>query len=789
MFKHYLKITWRNLVKDRRFTLVNLLGLSTGLACTLLIYGWVTDELQMDTFYHNSARLFEVMENRVQADRIWTSHSASGPEADALAKEMPEVQYAVATIPSTNTLFTVGEKDLRADGRLAGSDFFKVFSYGLLYGTANQVLADKSSIVLSDVLAKKLFGTTDNLAGRTIQINRTQTYKISGIFQAPGVHSSEQFDYVLPILTNPDFVRNLTNWDNTFCSLYVLLKPSASPTAFNKKLAGFVKQHSNGQITYRTPFIQRYADIYLHGRYEGGVTVGGRIEYVRLFSLIAAFILLIACINFMNLSTAKAAGRAKEVGIKKVVGAGRGSLIFQYLGESLGMAIVSVFLSVIWVAIALPAFNSITGKQLSPDHLTIGIMGTVAAITLVTGLIAGSYPALYLSSFQPVQVLKGRLKTALVEVLIRKGLVVFQFTLSIVLIVAVAVIYRQIEFIQSKPIGYDRDHVLSINLEGRLADSLRVQTTFLAEARRIPGVLAASATSHSFTGHDGGTSDVGWPGKDPNDRTEFEVIAGEMDMTRTLGMTIKEGRAFSRDYPSDTSGVIFNEAAIKFMGLKDPIGKPLTFWGQKVTIVGVVNDFHFQSLHEKVKPAIITLKPDLDYRMVIKLSADKEQAAIAGLQRLYAQFNPGWAFGYTFMDEAYQNIYIAEKRVSILSRYFAGLAILISCLGLFGLAAFTAQRRNKEIGIRKVLGASVSGVVALLSGDFLKLVGLAILIAFPLAWWVSNQWLKGFAYHIHIDAGIFILAAAFIIGLAFLTISFQSVKAALMNPVRSLRSE
>src|SRR6201991_361102 len=381
MFKHYLKITWRNLVKDRRFTLVNLLGLSTGLACTLLIYGWVTDELQMDTFYHNSARLFEVMENRVQADRIWTSHSASGPEADALAKEMPEVQYAVATIPSTNTLFTVGEKDLRAEGRLAGSDFFKVFSYGLLYGTADQVLADKSSIVLSDVLAKKLFGTTDNLAGRTIQINRTQTYKISGIFQAPGVHSSEQFDYVLPILTNPDFVRNLTNWDNTFCSLYVLLKPSASPTAFNKKLAGFVRQHSNGQITYRTPFIQRYADIYLHGRYEGGVTVGGRIEYVRLFSLIAAFILLIACINFMNLSTAKAAGRAKEVGIKKVVGAGRGSLIFQYLGESMSMAIASAFLSVIWVAIALPAFNSITGKQLSLDHLTIGFMGTVAAIT------------------------------------------------------------------------------------------------------------------------------------------------------------------------------------------------------------------------------------------------------------------------------------------------------------------------------------------------------------------------------------------------------------------------
>jgi putative ABC transport system permease protein len=302
-------------------------------------------------------------------------------------------------------------------------------------------------------------------------------------------------------------------------------------------------------------------------------------------------------------------------------------------------------------------------------------------------------------------------------------------------------------------------------------------------------VLGASATSHSLTGHNGGTWGVVWPGKDANDRTEFEVIAGEMDMTRTLGMTIKEGRAFSRDYPSDTSGVLFNEAAIQFMGLKHPIGQQVVVWDQKMNIVGVVRDFHFQSLYEKVKPAMILLRPVNAYRMLIKLEAGKERPAIAGLKRLYQQFNPGWAFGYSFLDEAYENIYLSEKRVSILSRYFAGLAILISCLGLFGLAAFTAQRRNKEIGIRKVLGASVGGVVALLSGDFLKLVGLAIVIAFPLAWWVSNQWLKGFAYHIHINAGIFIGAAAFIIGLAFLTISFQSVKAALANPVKSMRSE
>ena len=789
MFKHYLRITWRNLVKDRRFTLLNLLGLSTGLACTLLIYLWVNDELKIDKFYQHDDRLFQVMENRVQADRIWTASSASAPEADALVKEMPEVQYAVATLPISNNLLTVGEKNLRADGRFAGNDFFHVFSYRLIHGNADQVLTDKNSIVLSDVFARKVFGPTDDIVGRSIAFNRNQSYTITGIYEAPGAQSSEQFDFVMPILNNPDWQRNLTSWGNTFCLLYVMLKPAANTGVLNNKLAGYIKQHTNGENKYRSPFLQHYSDIYLHGRYEGGAAVGGRIEYVRLFSVIAAFILVIACINFMNLSTAKAAGRAKEVGIKKVVGAGRSSLIFQYLSESTTMAVASVILAFVWVAIALPAFNGITGKQLSLDHLTVGFALGVAGITLVTGLLAGSYPAIYLSSFRPVQVLKGKLKTALGEVLIRKGLVVFQFTLSIILIVSVGVIYRQIEFIQSKPLGYDRDHVLTVNLEGKLADSFRLQSTFLAEARRIPGVLNASATSHSFTGHDGGTWGVEWPGKDPNDRTEFEVIAGETDMTRTLHMTMREGRAFSRDYPSDSLGVIFNEAGIRFMGLKNPIGQQVVVWGQKVHIVGVVNDFHFQSLHEKVKPVVILLKPDLADRLLIKLAADKEKPAIAGLQRLYQQFNPGWVFGYSFMDQSYQNIYAAEKRVSTLSRYFAGLAILISCLGLFGLSAFTAQRRNKEIGIRKVLGASVGGVVALLSADFLKLIGFAIAIAFPLAWWISHQWLKGFAYHIDIDAGIFLLTAAFITGLAFLTISFQSIKAALTDPAKSLRSE
>jgi predicted permease len=793
MLENYFKIAWRNLAKDRRFTLLNLLGLSTGLACTLLIYLWVTDELQMDKFHANDARLYQVMENRVQGPNIWTAQSAPAPEADALAKEMPEVEYAVATVDGED--FTLSartgsatQKDIKCKGMYAGADFFRVFSYHLIEGDPGQVLAAKKSILLSDQLARRLFGTTDNLMGKTVEFQHEQPYTIAGIFSDPGIHSSKQFDFILPILNQDDAQRNNSNWGNTFCNTFIVLRPSANPAAFNKKIAGLIVRKSNNNIKYRTVFIQRFSDFYLHGRYEGGVQVGGRIDYVRLFSLIALFILVIACINFMNLSTAKAAGRAKEVGIKKVVGAGRGALIIQFLTESTGMAFASFLLAICWVSLVLPGFNHITGKQLSFEHLDTGLILSALAITLFTGLLAGSYPALYLSAFQPIRVLKGRFRTAAGEVLVRKGLVVFQFTLSIILIVAVGVVYRQISFIQTKPLGYDRDHVISIGKEGRLVDA-KQQHTFLAEARRIPGVVAASSTSHSLTGHNGGTSGVEWPGKDANDRTEFEIVGGDIDMIKTLGMTIKDGRDFSVEYPSDSAAIIFNEAAIRFMGLKDPIGKRVTVWNQPVNIIGVVRDFHFQSLHEKVKPLFILLRPDWGGHFVIKLAADREKPAIVGLEQLYRQFNPGWSFEYTFMDERYQTLYVAENRVSVLSRCFAVLAILISCLGLFGLAAFTAQRRNKEIGIRKVLGASVSRVFLLLTGDFLKLILIAMLISFPLAWWAISQWLSGFAYRVHIGTGIFIAAGAFILLLTILTISFQSIRAALVSPARSLKTE
>ncbi len=789
MIKNHLKFAWRNLMKDRRFTLLNLLGLSSGLTCALLIYIWVEDEVKVDKFLANDERLFQVMENRLQAGGIWTAQSSPIPMAATLAKEVPEVEFACMVAPLGNiTLSVNNEKNLRSDGKVASPDYFKMFSYKLLEGNSSLVLLNPNAIVLSDILAQKLFGRANGLIGKQVEFQHEKTYVVSGVFADAGPQSSDRFDFVTSALGWERYLNNSDTWGNTGNYSYVMLRRGMSAATVNRRIAGLIKRKTNNEIIYRTPFLARYSDYYLHGHYEDGKLVGGRIDYVRLFSIIAIFILVIACVNFMNLSTAKASGRAKEVGIKKSIGAERGSLVFQFLGESILMAFAALLLAVLLVVLLLPAFNGITGKQLSLTHPPPSLLLAAFGITLFAGLVAGSYPALYLSGFRPVQVLKGTIRGSAAEMFVRKGLVVFQFSLSIILIVAVLVVYRQIHLIQTKNLGYDRARVISFYKDGKMGDS-RTAETFLDETRRIPGVLEAGSIGSSLTGHSSGTSGVVWPGKEPRDKTEFEDVAVDYDLLKTLDIKIKEGRSFSKSYPADTAAIIFNEAGIAYMGLKNAVGKQVTLWDQKMEIVGVVKDFHFQSLHEKVKPLYFRLNPSDAYRFMIKMEDGKENTAVAKLQALYLKMNPGFSFNYRFLDENYQKLYAAEMRVAILSRYFAGLAILISCLGLFGLAAFTAQRRSKEISIRKVLGATLTGIVMLLSADFLKLIVVSIVIAFPLAWWATSKWLDGFAYRIPVGAGVFVAAAVSIIFITFLTISFQALRAALANPVKSLQSE
>lgn len=787
MFKNHLKIAWRNLLKDRQFTFLNVLGLSAGLVCTLLIYLWVHDEMSVDKFFEKNDQIYQLMEHRKAVGQTTISDESSGMLGEVLAAQMPQIQYAAALAPPEwfqKFTLTNGENNIKAKGQYAGKDYFNIFSFKLIDGKKNEVSADKSSIVLSDELAKKLFGTTQNLIGKAVRFQHERDFFISGIFEKPS-HSSQEFDFVMSFEYMKDAYPWVKSWNNTGPHNFVLLKKGTDISAFNKKIAGIVAKNSDD--TTRTAFAMKFSDNYLLNTFSHGSRTGGKMEYVRLFSLIAIFILLIACINFMNLSTAKAARRMKEVGIKKVIGARRKQLIFQFLSESIILASVSMIIALIIAWLLLPQFNQLTGKEIKLSYEPSSI-ATLAVIVVITGLLSGSYPAIYLSGFKPINILKGKFQSSLTELFSRKGLIVFQFTLSALLIVSVLVVYRQIHFIQTLDPGYNKDNIIRFNAEGRV---LTGEDAFVAELKKIPGVVNASYTWHDMIGRNYGDYGLSWPGKDPNEADYLEGFGGGYDFIETMGMQMAAGRSFSRNYGNEQSNIILNESAIKLMRLKDPVGKTIKYFDQDRQIIGVVKDFHFESLHEPVKPCYITLdgQGNIWDKIMVRIKADGQGETIASIRRLYESYNPGFPFDYNFLDQSYQKQYLTETRVSILSKYFAALAILISCLGLFGLAAFTAQKRQKEIGIRKVVGASANHIAIMLSKDFLKLTIIAVLIAFPLAWWAMTEWLQTFAYRINIGVGVFLIAGASIVFITLLTVSFQAIRAAVANPVKSLRTE
>ena len=790
MFRHTFLLIYRNFQRFRSTFFINLIGLSSGLACALLIFLWVNDELSVDTFHENDAQLYQVMENQHQADRINTQEGTPGLLAESLAEDMPEVKYAAAVAPAIwfgDFILSVTEKNVKAPGQFVGEDFFTIFSYRLLQGEESQVLTDKNAVVISEDLAHRLFGTTDGVVGKTLDwhiLQFTQPVIVSGIFADIPANSTAQFDFVLSFEAFKEINPSVKSWGNNGPSTFLMLQEGADVAAFNEKIERYIdgKYQKND---YRTLFARSYSDGYLYGTYENGIPVGGRIEYVRLFSIIALFILVIACINFMNLSTAKASRRVKEVGIKKAVGASRSTLITQYLSESFLMAFLSLLTAIVLVGILLPQFNSITGKQLSLEF-TAPLITAFLGITLLTGLLAGSYPALYLSGFNPVAVLKGKLNSSVGELWARKGLVVFQFALSVILIVSVWVVYQQIEFVQSKNLGYDKDNLISFPMEGGIAES---PETFLAEAKRIPGVANVSSMQQSVVGNESSTVGLEWEGSNPDEVVEFQNFSMGYDMIETLGLEMLEGRSFSRAFSTDSSAIIFNETAIARMGLTDPVGATVNLWGEDRQIIGVVKDFHFESLHEAVKPSFIKADFEFAMNMIVRLEGGREQEALAQVQDLYQRFNPGYSFDYQFVDADYQALYAAEQRVSTLSKYFAGLAILISCLGLFGLAAFTAERRLKEIGIRKILGSSDFGIVRLLSGDFTKMVLAAIAIALPVSYLVARWWLQDFAFSIDLQWWYFAGAGLVALLVAWFTVGLQTVKAARVNPADCLRDE
>ncbi|MBB1285800.1 ABC transporter permease [Flavisolibacter sp. BT320] len=794
MLQHHLLIAFRNLQRHRGSFIINLVGLSTGLACAFLIYLWVQDERGFDRFHQNNEQLFQVMERSNENGNVIVHEATQGPLAAAMAKDLPEVQTAlpVMSLKKEGIYMQLrnGEKAVRGSGIFAGKEFFTTFSFPLLQGKPDQALTDKNAIVISESMAKSLFGSAEKALGQRIEwelMGDKKAGAVTGVFASLPANNSMQFDFALSYeLMMTELAPNFQKWSNEGPSTYLVLKRGTNVETFNAKIKDFIKPYFKETIF--SLFVRPYSSGYLYGRYENGQQAGGRIEYVRLFSLVAIFIVIIACINFMNLSTARASRRLKEVGIKKVVGSSRKALIIQFLSEAVFITLLSLIVACFLVSAFLPLFNTTTGKDLSID-LTPELIFLLVGITVITGLLAGSYPAFYLSGFNPVAVLKGRVKNSMGELLARKGLVVFQFVVSLVLIVAVLVVYQQVDYVQSKQLGFDKANVISFDKEGAAVQN---SNAFLTELRRMPGIVKASAVQQGLVqGSSMGASTYGiqWPGKTENDLVDFAVRAVDYELLETLGIQVKEGRSFSPQFGAENKSIIFNETAIQTMGLKNPIGTKVMMWGEERTIIGVAKDFHFTSLHEAIAPMVFFYDPKGTSSIIARIEAGKEKETIANLTSFYKKMNPGYVFDFRFLDEAYQAQYISEQRVSVLSRFFAGLAILISCLGLFGLAAFNAEVRTKEIGIRKVLGASVNNIMLMLSKDFIRLVALAILIAFPFAWWAMNSWLNGFAYHITISPWVFVVAGISILLIALLTLSYQSLKTAFMNPVKSLRSE
>jgi len=789
MFRTNLKIAWRNLFKDRKFTLLNVLGLAAGLTCTLLIYLWVADEMSVDKFLSDDNRVYQLMENRKTDGEYKVSDESTGLLGKTVATQVPGVEYAAELAPPSwfqKFTLSVNNNSIKGIGQYAGKDYFNVFSFKLLSGDAGKVLVDKNSIVISSELAQKLFGTTQNILSKAVRFQQQHDFFVSGVFEKMPHNSSQQFDFVLSFDYYKEEQKWVVAWDGIGPHNFIKLKKGTDVAAFNKKIECIITAN-NGDTT-RKVFAQKFSDVYLINSFDHGFKTESKVEYVKLFSLIAVFILVIACINFMNLSTARSARRMKEVGIKKVVGAERVQLIFQFLAESILLTLVAMVLAIFLTYLLLPQFNQLTGKQLTL-YFNIDVTVACVIITLVTGLLAGSYPAFYLSKFRPLAVLKGKLNSSFAEIVSRKGLVVFQFTLSAVLIVAVLVIYNQIQFIQSAGAGYSKENVVKIDSEGKL---LGKEEEFIIELKKIPGVVNASFTFNNMIGRNYGSYNIEWDGHNPNEKIYFEGFGGGDNFIETMGMQMQSGRSFSTQYGNDLDKIIINEAAVRQMNLKDPIGKTIKQMGHPKQIIGVVKDFHFESLHETVKPAYIFLMADEAnpwYKTMVRIKAAGDSKTIAAIQHAYEAFNPGFPFTYNFLDEAYQRQYQTEARVAALSKYFAGLAVIISCLGLFGLAAFTAQKRQKEIGIRKVIGATVPDIATMLSKDFLKLVTISLLLAMPLAWWLMSNWLNGFAYHVNLGAGVFLIAGGFVILITLATVSFQSIKAALANPVKAIKAE
>lgn len=777
MLRNYLLTAWRHLLRYRSFSLLNIFGLSIGISAVLLIGLWVADEWQHDRFHERSDRLFLVRSHIEWSDDI--TATSPGPLAAEMEHLIPEAEFVTRTTNESVWLLKVGNYSQRSPGIAADASFFNVFTFPLLEGTPDQVFQNPSAIVLTQSLSQQLFGDRVPI-GEQVDIQFDETViplQVSGVISDPPANSDIQFEYIIPWETWEKEHDWVTSWGNVSIYSYVLLRPNSDPLQVDQKLAQISEDHELNSSF----FLQSFADSYLYSEFEGTQAVGGRIEYLRLFSAVALFLLIIACMNFTNLATARAHQRSQEIGVRKVIGARTSELWKQFLSESTLLSFLAMAVGLGIVFVSLDRFNDMLQREIPVPWSNPYFWLSCLVVVLSTGLLAGAYPAFFLARFRPLQVLKSKLPIlGDRSQVMRNGLVIFQFSISIFLLFAALVIFRQIEYVQSKHLGIERHDRIVVEMEGDLYEQ---QATFRQEVLASPTIRSFATTSWSPLNITSSSGDLNWPGRTEDMNISVAPLIVGDDFFNTMGIEIIAGRAFSPELDSDSANYIVNEAAIQLMNLEEPIGQRISFWAGEGPIVGVVKNFHLESMRQPIRPLVIIYSPDDTYVAWVQPAPGQTEAAIAHLRASVNRVAPTYPFSYSFADEEFAELYQGETLTASLANLFMITAIVVSCVGLFGLVAFAAARRRKEISIRKVLGATNSQVIQLLSRDFLRLVVISLLIALPLSWWAMQRWLAQYAYRIDIQWWYFLVAGATAIGLTLIVVSSQAWRAATENPV------
>jgi putative ABC transport system permease protein len=788
MFKNHIIAAIRHAFKFKAYTLINLLGLVIGLSSSILILLWVQDEVEKDKFHVKSDRIYQVWRNMHQADgAINTTGGIPQPLAVVLKDEYPEIDQVTLISWEMEMLFKKDDQSSFELGRYVSPDFFNMFSYPLITGDPNSVLYDLHSVVISDRMAKIYFGENwqdeQNILGQVLKIDERQDFAISGVFKNTDENSSIQFDWLLPAQEYINRKSWVESWYNGSFRMYISLEDPASLKTTQKKVINEINTHTENAADERI-FLQKFSETYLYSNFNNGQPDGGRIRYVQMLLIMAIFILVIASINYMNLFTAQASRRAREIGVRKIIGASKSSLSMQFFIESFLLSITSLLLALGLVFITIPYFNGITGKALMLEVNDPKFWIGIVVVILFTTLLSGSYPAIRLPSFKIINSLKGGvIKTS--GSLFRNGLVVFQLALSILLIAGTIVVSQQMGFIMNKDLGLDRDRLLFINMEGDLAQKSDAYKTALLKLPEINAVTFTSGNPISYGSSTGGAS---WDGKNPDDVVEINVLTVDLNFIKTMAMEMETGRDFSDEFGTDSSKFIINEVLADIMGFENPLAQNLSVWGEKGSIIGVVKDFHMSSMYEPIMPLIIRYDPDGTEVAFIR-TQDNIAAAIEAIEKVTLDLNPAYPFQYDFLDDDFKEAYRSETTLSTLANIFAIVSIFISCLGLLGISSFSADQRSKEIGVRKVHGASILAVVLMLSKDYAKLMAIAIIIAVPIAYYYMQLWLSKFAFRIELNMVIFITAGAIAFVVGALTVGYKSYMAATINPVRTLKAE